>query len=233
MKCPVCGLDNSDFKLRCKSCGAILQQRSRTLNLFEIVALIWKNPELAQKRILLAEHRNLTFLIAIIESFAAGFAFLFAIKATDTYSTYLPYLLLGGMIVSILVFLPFLYLVPLIFYILAGVRRTGITIKGFVSAFIYSVHPLAFTSLVLIPVLVAVFGQYSFSNNPSPEVINPLPFYALIFLNVIVVLESLFFLWKLVFLIKPKPLPLFILIVGLIIGAVFCCSSLSKYILLH
>jgi hypothetical protein len=232
MKCSICGTDNSEFALRCNNCGAILQQHFKTLNLFEIIIFMWHNPKLAQKRILLAEHRNLTFLVATIESFAAGFAFLYMIKATDTYSAYLPSLLFAGILVSILVFLPFLYLVPLTIYIVARIKRLGITIRGFLSAFIYSIHPLVFTSLVLMPVQVAIFGQYFFSNNPSPKVINPVPFYGLIFLNIIVILECLFFLWKLISLIKSKTMPSFILVMGLIIGAAFASGSMGKYILL-
>lgn len=232
MKCPVCGTDNKEFTIRCGKCGAILQQRLKTLNLFETIFFMWRNPKLAQRRILLAEHRNLTLVVATIESFAAGFAFLYVVKATDTYSSFLPHLLFAGAFVSIIVYLPFFYLIPSTVYILSNIKKTGITIKGFVSAFIYAIHPIALMSLVLIPVQVAIFGQYFFSNNPPPQVINPLPFYALMFLSFIVVVSSMFFLYKLVSLVKAKPVRLFILIVGLVICAAFASSFFCKYILL-
>lgn len=82
-------------------------------------------------------------------------------------------------------------------YLTLRTVQTGVTLKGFISATIYGLHPVAFSAIVLLPAEVAVFGAFFFSNNPSPSVINPLPFYFLCLLDIVFVFAAFMFIAKL------------------------------------
>lgn len=196
-KCPICNVDNLDFSLRCSSCGSILQQRVKTLDLFSTLYNLWRYPDVTLRKIVLAEHRNYTTLIATLEAIGLSFLFLFLIKAADNYSVELWRLLVVGFELAIIVFLPSIYMFSALSYLIVRFKRTGASFKGFASGIIYSLHPIALSAVIFLPAEVAVFGAYLFSNNPSPQVINPLPFYFLGFLDFVFGIAAFFFTMRL------------------------------------
>ncbi len=190
-RCNVCNSDNLDFALRCVSCGSILQQSTRTLDFFSTIYNLWRYPDFILRKIILAEHRNYTILLALIEAIGLSFFALFLFKAGDIYTIELWRLLLSGIGIGVLIFFPCIYLYAIASFLVARVWRSGAPLKGFVSAIIYALHPVALSAIVLLPAEVAVFGSYLFSNNPSPQIINPLPFYFLGFLDFVAALAAL------------------------------------------
>jgi len=195
--CPICNSANRDFALRCASCGGILRQRAKTLDLFSTVFNLWRYPDFTFRKIILAEHKNYTTLIGLFEAVGISFLSLFIIKAGDVYSIDLLRLLSTGIGLAVVVYTPFLYVFLLLGYISTHVSRTGASLKGFVSSMIYGLHPIGLGSLVILPTEIAVFGPYVFSNNPSPQTINPAPFYLLGFLNCVLVIAALTFVIRL------------------------------------
>ena len=195
--CQICNSANRDFALRCVSCGGILQQRTKTLDLFSTIYNLWRYPDFTFRKIILAEHKNYTILIGLFE--AVGFAFfsLFIIKAGDIYSIDLLRLLVAGFSLSIAVYFPFLYLFLLLSYVSARVSWSGASLKGFMAGMIYSLHPIGLSALVILPTEVAVFGPFIFSNNPSPQTINPPPFYLLGFLDCLLGVAAVIFIVRL------------------------------------
>lgn len=196
-KCPVCNADNLDFSVRCISCGSYLQQNVRTLDLFSTLFNLWRYPDFTLRRIVLATHRNYTILLAILEAVGLSFLFLFVVKAADIYSVELPRLLNVGVSLAVIVFLPSIYLISALNYLIVRLKRTGASFKGFASGIIYSLHPIAVSAIIFLPTGIAVFGAYLFSNNPSPQVINPLPFYFLGFLDFVFGTAPFFFVVRL------------------------------------
>ncbi|MCL5267250.1 MAG: hypothetical protein M1469_03990 [Bacteroidetes bacterium] len=196
--CPVCNTENLDFSIRCISCGSFLQQNVKTLDLFSTIYNIWRNPVFTLRRIILAEHKNYTVLIAALEAIGLSFLSLFIVKAADIYSLELWRIIAAGTGLGIVVFLPAIYLFLILSYLILRPGKRGVTLKGFISGTVYSMHPLAFGTAVFLPADVAVFGPYIFSNNPSPQVINPLPFYFLGFLDLAAVVASVVFMTRLV-----------------------------------
>lgn len=182
-KCEVCSSENFDFSLRCSSCGGLLQQSPKTLDLFTTISNLWRYPDFTFRKIILAEHRNYTTLIGLLEAIGLSFLFLFIIKAGNVLSIDLLQLLSTGIGLSIVVFFPFLYLFSSLSYFPAGVSRTGASLRGFTASMIYALHPIAISAIIILPSEIAVFGVYFFSNNPSPQTINPVPFYLLGFLD--------------------------------------------------
>ncbi len=196
-RCNVCNTENMDFSIRCGTCGSLLQQRQRTLDFFSTISNLWRYPDFAFRKIILAEHRNYTILIALLEAAGLSFLFLFVIKAGDVLSIDLKQLLSTGIGLAVVVFFPFLYLFSLLCYFSARVSRTGASLRGFTASMIYALHPIAISAVIILPCEIAVFGPYVFSNNPSPQTINPIPFYLLGFLNLVLAVAASVFAGKL------------------------------------
>ncbi len=184
-KCHVCEADNLDLAIRCKSCGSILQDSVKALDLYSTVYNLWRYPEQTLKKIILASHRNYTMLLAALEGIALSFFTLYLVKAADIYSLDFTRLLVTGMVLGVVVFLPAIYLFGGISYATLRVKRTGASMTGYLSGMVYSLHPFAVGAVILVPMDVAVFGSFLFSNNPSPQVINPVSFYFLAFLDIV------------------------------------------------
>ncbi len=183
-RCAVCNSENLDLAIRCGSCGSLLQQRAKTIDLFDTLFNVWRYPDFTFRRVILAEHRNYTIPLAFLEAIGLSFFFLFIVKAGDIFSIDLGRLLTTGVGLAVVVFLPFLYLFVLAGYFLAGVSRTGASRGGFTAGMIYAMHPIALSAIIILPSEIAVFGSYVFSNNPSPVTINSVPFFLLAFLDI-------------------------------------------------
>lgn len=184
-KCGICNADNRDLDVRCSSCGSILQDSVKALDLFSTIFNIWRSPDSTLRKVVLASHRNYALLLATLEGIALSFLSLYMVKAADIYSLDFTRLLLTGIVVGVVVFLPALYFFSVLSYFTLRVKRTGATIRGYIAGITYSLHPLAVGAAFLVPMEVAVFGSYLFSNNPPPQVINPVSFYFLAFLDVV------------------------------------------------
>ena len=181
----MCGAENFDLAVRCSSCGSILQDSVKALNLFSTIYNLWRFPDSTLKKIVLASHRNYTILLAALEGIGLSFLGLYIIKAADIYSINFTRLIMIGVVLGIVVFLPAVYLFSGLSFLTLRVRKTGAPFWGYISGIVYGLHPLAIGTLLLIPMDMAVFGSFLFSNNPSPQVINPVSFYFLAFLGVV------------------------------------------------
>jgi hypothetical protein len=186
-----------DLSLRCSSCGGLLQQRAKTLDLFATLFNVWRYPDFTFRKIILAEHRNYAFLIALFEAVGMSFLFLFTVKAGDIFSIELIRLLSTGLGFAVAAYLPFLYLFCLLSYFLSRASQTGASLRGFMAGMIYAMHPIAVSAIVILPLEVAVFGPYVFSNNPSPLTINPAPFYLLGILDCLLGFAAIMFVARL------------------------------------
>lgn len=169
----------------------------KTLDLFSTIYNLWRYPDFTFRKIILAEHKNYTLLIALLEAVGISFLFMFIVKAGDIFSIELGQLIVSGLTMAILIFLPFLYVFSILSYLSMRTARTGVKLRGFNCAMIYGLHPIALSAIILFPAEIAVYGPYFFSNNPSPSVINPLPFYFLCFLDIVFAFASFMFVARL------------------------------------
>jgi hypothetical protein len=133
----------------------------------------------------MATHRNYSVMLAAFEGMGLSFLMLFIVKAADIYSVQFPRLLLAGFVMGLVVFLPGIYFFSVLSYFTVRIKRTGASLKGYISGVIYALHPIAVGMVILLPMEVAVFGSYLFSNNPPPQVINAASFYPLAFLDIV------------------------------------------------
>lgn len=215
MRCQVCNAENPNLSVRCSACGSILQDRVKALDLYTTVFNVWRFPDSTLKKIVLASHRNYSLLLAALEGIGLSFLTLYIIKAADIYSVDLTHLLVSGLVLGVVVFLPAIYLFGALSFVSMRAWRTGATFRGILSGVIYGLHPLALGAVLLVPMQVAVFGSYIFSNNPPPQVINPVSFYFLAFLDVVILAATAYLLLRLVKLVFGAR----VLLIGL--GALF------------
>lgn len=190
-KCRICNADNRDLSVRCASCGSILQDSVKALDLFSTVINIWRYPDSTLRKVVLASHRNYALLLAALEGIGLSFLTLYIVKAADIYSIDFTRLLVTGIVIGIVVFLPAVYFFSVLSYFTLRVKRTGATVRGYIAGIVYSLHPIALGAVFLVPMEVAVFGSFIFSNNPPPQVINPLSFYFLAIVDVVFALAAL------------------------------------------
>ncbi len=193
----MCGTDNLDLTVRCSSCGSILQDRVKTLDLFATIFNIWRDPDRTLRKIILASHRNYSLVLAALEGIGMSFLTLYLVRAADIYSIQFGRLLIAGSLLGLVVFLPAVYAFGGLSFVALRIWRSGASSKGFLSGVIYALHPLALAAVLLVPMQVAVFGSYLFSNNPSPQVINPVSFYFLAFLDIVFLVGVFYLLLRL------------------------------------
>ncbi len=232
-KCQVCNSENLEFAIRCASCGSNLQDSVKSLDLFSTIYNVWRFPDSTLRKIVLATHRNYSVLLAALEGIGLSFLMLYIVKAADIYSLQFPRLLLAGAVLGLVIFLPGIYLFCALSYVAVRVRRTGARFKGFASGMIYSLHPMAVWSVMLVPLEVAVFGSYLFSNNPPPQVINPVSFYFLAFLHVVFAAAALLLVVRLTRVLFGVRV-IAVLGLAVLFSAVFVfASEIAKQILLN
>jgi len=193
---------------------------------------LWRYPEFTFRKIILAQHKNYTVLIAFLEAVGISYFFLFIVKAGDIYSIELSRLIVSGLTMAILVFFPFLYIFSIVCYFVTRAAHTGATLKGFVSSTVYSLHPIALGAIILLPSEIAVFGPFLFSNNPSPSIINPLPFYSLSFLDLVFALAAIMFAGRLTKLLFGKR-KLIVVFAGIFFIFLVASIEIGKQILMQ
>ncbi len=169
----------------------------KALDLFTTIFNIWRYPDQTLRKIILASHRNYSLVLAALEGIGLSFLTLYLVKAADIYSIQFGRLLIAGSILGLVVFLPAVYAFGGVSFVTLRVWRSGASLKGFLSSVIYALHPFALAAVLLVPMQVAVFGSFLFSNNPSPQVINPVSFYFLAFLDIVFVVGVFYLLQRL------------------------------------
>lgn len=231
-KCQVCNADNLDLAVRCSSCGSNLQNSVKALDLYSTIFNIWRYPDSTLKKVVLATHRNYSLLLAALEAIGLSFLAMYMVKAADIYSVDFTRLLVTSIVIGLIVFLPAIYIYCGLSYLTLRVRRTGATLRGYIAGIVYSLHPLALAAVFMVPMEVAVFGSYLFSNNPPPQVINPVSFYFLAFLDIVFAIAAfglVLRLTKVIFGIRVTIIGLAALFCGVFAVAV----EVAKYVLLN
>ena len=227
MRCGVCDSKNLDFSLRCSSCGSLLQQGAKTLDLFSTIYDLWRYPDFTFRRIILSQHKNYTLLVAFLEAIGLSFLSFFVLKAGDILTIDIVRLVPDGIETAAVIFLPFLYVFCGISYWAARVALTGASPKGFISSCIYALHPIGLGAVILMPIEIAVFGPFIFSNNPAPQVINPIPFYFLGFLVFVLAGAAMILLVRLSRLLFGSPQKA-IMIIAIFFILLFAATEITK-----
>lgn len=187
--CPVCGAANDDLAMVCASCKGYIQAKVDTLDLFHTLWGLMESPSPTMRRIAIARHKNYVLLL----SACFGISSVFGLLWLGAWGPKLGGL--GPCVLAALSVGPFVGWV--LWGVLSAILRISTKLFGGHSTFRetgavlgYSFFPIVLTLFFLMPVELAVFGQYLFDNNPPPIVINPTAYVALCSLDAVAVLWS-------------------------------------------
>jgi hypothetical protein len=186
--CQVCGTENDDLSVVCRSCKSYVQGKVDTLNLFETMWGLIESPSRTFKKIALARSKNYVLPLAAICGIAAVYAVFWAVQIGRTIEGLVSILGIGfgiGLPAGIL------GLLLLSMVLRAAARALGGTgtLKNVFAVCAYASTPILLSLVVVFPVEIALFGIYLFDRNPSPMVLKPVPYI------VLAVIDGLALLW--------------------------------------
>lgn len=192
MRCSICRVENSKFNVKCKSCGAYLQNPVYVLNLFDTLKFLVINPEEGFHRIIISKRKNFSILLASLSGIAITFEIFRYVKAGEKYEN-LIFLLFNILYVGVLIGVLFSTAIAILLKILLH-RIEGIGLKAYFAIVAYSLFPMALSVFFLLPSILAVFGIYYFTETPGASRLNPLAFYIFFITDLVLKVYSFFLL---------------------------------------
>ncbi len=189
--CPNCGAENPFYKYTCSNCKGYLRERIFNLDLWHLIGMLIESPVKAFNRIIQSEHKNFILLIAL----------LFAIKAFIN-ARFLSILFSGesalklGLLPLLLITAAAGYLViwisTFVLFFINKMSGLKTRLRDNNAVFTYSLIPYAFALMILFPIELITFGQYLFSDNPSPFMLKPTIAYTLLAFEGLLILWGIF-----------------------------------------
>lgn len=188
--CKNCASENTFYNFVCTKCNAILRERVVNIDLWHTQNLLLDSPGKAFLKIIQAEHKNFIFFLGFLIALKVFISSI--ILSEQMFNT-------SGSILLLL----FLSLGAVPVFIIIASYLLKYSLKPFhvktrfnddYSIVTYSFIPYIYALVFLFPVEVTLFGEYLFSNNPSPFELKLIPAY------VLAGLESLMALWSIVLL---------------------------------
>lgn len=179
IRCSVCGHENDDLAVLCISCKSYLQTKVETLDLFQTLWLLVISPGAAFRRIALSKHKNYVFLLSSLLGIALVFTLLW-FKNLGRLFPNLFILLLTGVVSGPFVGIAFVFVFSAVMIILGRLLGGKATRRNTFGVVAYASMPIVLSLVLVFPIEVAIFGLDLFDNNPSPLVIKPFVYVALL-----------------------------------------------------
>jgi hypothetical protein len=187
--CQVCGTENDDLAVVCRSCKSYVQGKVDTLNLFETLWGLMESPSRTFKKIALARSKNYVLPLAALCGIAAVYAAFWAVQIGRTIEGLVS--ILGiGLAIGIPAGILGLLLLSAALRIAARALAGNGTLKNVFAVCAYASTPVLLSLVVVFPVEIALFGIYLFDRNPSPMVLKPVPYIVLAVIDAIALLWS-------------------------------------------
>jgi hypothetical protein len=193
IQCSVCGTDNDDLAVLCRSCKSYLQTKVDTLDLFGTIWMLIEAPRHAMKRIVMARYKNYVYFLTALFGISLLYTVMWYRNLGKVFND-LFILLLGGLIAGPVVGIVSALLMSVVLSLFARMLGGKATVRNTFAVVAYSAVPIVFSLFFVLPVEVAVFGLSFFDNNPSPLVLKPVEYVVLIGLDVLATLWSWFLL---------------------------------------
>jgi hypothetical protein len=189
--CVNCKTENPIYKSICDNCKSYIRGRVYNIDLGNVLSKLIESPTSGFKTIIFSEHKNfITFLIFLsvlkfeIDSiFISLFLNQHIVPQGNFFGGYIALLI----IITVVVLL-FSFVVNAVNKNFGYVTRT----KDYFSVYAYSFIPHIFALIILFPLELVMFGGYLFSTNPSPFDIKEFIAYALLILELLIVIWSFF-----------------------------------------
>jgi len=215
--CDNCGGKVPLYQANCENCHHFVRTSVVNIDLWSTIWKLIENPVEALKNIIFAQHKNfIVFLLLflsikflIISSF---FQSLLNISNLDSHN------FIYNLLLHIGIFCLFIILFSVLMKIVIKFSLKS-RIKDIIAVNIYSFMPLIFSLLIFTPIEYGIFGKHWFIFNPSPFLIKGFIAYLISFLELVLIIWSLFIFWK------GLRLQLSSLILSIVFMAVFLYSS--------
>jgi uncharacterized membrane protein YidH (DUF202 family) len=233
--CPVCGESGDFLSSRCGKCGAFTQERVPKVDLFESMYRIMEEPRRVFLTVARSEQKNyvytlfaftgfglgaLIFMAGLIGNLPVNFIFIFAIFVLGSPIAGLAIMTLAGLVV---------------WQGNARIWRKRIPFRNSTAFLAYALIPVVLSVALVLPIELAIFGPYLFSDNPSPLVYKPTVFYILSGLDALAVIWSMLLYHKgfssVYGISLPKNLLTILLACAVIFGAVAGSGHLLRALL--
>lgn len=191
VKCKNCDTDNPFYQLNCIKCKAYLRERVYNIDLWQTLENLIASPAKAFTKIIYSEQKNYLLLILALSSlkFLINTIFFFLINPQNTLSSS-HFLRNYSLILASIILILWMFSASL--KIILKFLNISTRIKDTFAAAAYSLVPHAFGILFLFPLELIFFGEYLFSNNPSPFLIKNTTAYIMAGLEIALIIWSLF-----------------------------------------
>ena len=190
--CPICHVENSALDYRCMKCGAFIQDRVPAVDLFATIFQLFDNPRAAFMRIARSEQKNYTYTLFFFSGYALSAIIAMIGRLGNEEMNFI--ILLGLFIlcapVAGLVLMPCIS--TLAFLLLKYFWQAPASFRNVSMMLAYSMIPIVISSVFVLPVEFALFGNYLFSDNPAPWIFKPTEFYLLASIDIIATGWSIF-----------------------------------------
>ncbi|HEY4755088.1 MAG TPA: hypothetical protein VIH28_03425 [Ignavibacteriaceae bacterium] len=189
--CKNCQTSNPFHELTCRNCKSYLRERVYNLDLWKLLEQLIESPLNGFTKIIHSEQKNFIvfiILLASIKFFINTIFFFLTIPQHNLFSVnsirnYLIVLLSVALIISI-----FSLVIKFINQISSNVTRS----KDILAILSYSLIPNIFALVILFPLELIFFGEYLFSNNPSPFIIKETTAYIMLILELLIMVWTSF-----------------------------------------
>jgi len=189
--CKNCQTLNPFHELTCRNCKSYLRERVYNLDLWKLLEQLIESPKNGFTKIIYSEQKNFIVFIILIASFKFYLNTIFFfltnpltnLSSANIIRNYLILLLSVVVIISL-----FSLLIKITNQISGLVTR----VKDIFSILSYSLIPNIFALALFFPLELIFFGEYLFSNNPSPFIIKETVAYIMLVLELLLVVWTFF-----------------------------------------
>jgi hypothetical protein len=188
--CPVCRHSNDSFSIKCESCGSFIQDRVPNLDLFTQIWHVIESPEDAFKKVIIAEHKNFVLFLSTFLGIASAFTLFWVHPSGNSFDNLFP-LLLFGIAIGVCIGIPIFLLLTSAVYGAAMLFRGKGSFLDTYGVIGWSLVPVMFSVVFILPLELGTLGLILFSTNPSAVEVKPLVTFVLKGMDVLTVVWSL------------------------------------------
>lgn len=184
--CNNCGKENPIFEVNCNNCGSYLRERIFNIDLWSTISLLIESPVQGFQKIIQSEHKNFLILILFLTILKywvdSVFVSVYFFNDSNPGDNFFQ----GILITSVLAIAILMGITLMIKVVLRNKVKTRF--KDLFSIITYSQIPYFFAALILFPLELIIFGEYLFSNNPSPFLTKETVAYLMLILEVLIIM---------------------------------------------
>lgn len=193
-QCPSCAAEISVLDLRCSNCGSYVRDRVPALNLFATLWGMIESPGDTYLRIARSEQKNYTFLLFALTG-PILFAVLLAVARVGDTDIPFSYMLLACMAIGpVFGLFTFVAATAVLRITLKLNMQIHLRFRDIAAYSAFGLSPLFWTSVLVLPLQLGIFGILLFSTNPPAWHMQPLPYWSLMAVDIIALIWSLLLL---------------------------------------